>query len=55
MHIFYNIIHKKQHNYSKKQLDGLMAQLFINPTYNNQSDTAKHIIQLMDDDIKKLE
>ena len=35
----YTIIHTKQNNYSKHQLDSLMSDLFINPTYNGQSET----------------
>jgi len=37
--ILYGIIHDKQNNYSKKQLDSIMSELFINPTYNGQSET----------------
>lgn len=35
----YTIIHTKQNNYSNRQLDSLMSDLFINPTYNGQSET----------------
>jgi uncharacterized membrane-anchored protein YhcB (DUF1043 family) len=35
----YNIIHTKQNYYSNRQLDSLMSDLFINPTYNGQSET----------------
>ncbi len=37
--IFYTIIHTKQNPYNKKQLDSLMSEFFINPTYNGQSET----------------
>jgi len=37
--VFYNLIHTKQNNYSNQQLDSLMGNLFINPTYNGQSET----------------
>jgi len=37
--VLYSIIHAKDYNYSKQQLDSLMSDLFINPTYNGQSET----------------
>ncbi len=37
--ILYKIIHTEQKNFSKQQLDSLMSDLFINPTYNGQSET----------------
>lgn len=37
--ILYNIIHTKENPYSKHQLDSLTSELFINPTYNGQSET----------------
>jgi len=35
----YHIIPTKENKYSKDQLDSLMSDLFINPTYNGQSET----------------
>jgi len=35
----YGVIHGRKQNYSKKQLDSLIATLFLNPTYNGQSET----------------
>ena len=35
----YGIIKNEQNNYSKKQLDSIMSELLINPTYNGQSET----------------
>jgi hypothetical protein len=37
--ILYGIMHTKQNNYSKKQLDSILSELLINPTYNGQSET----------------
>jgi hypothetical protein len=37
--VFYDLIHIEQNDYSNRQLDSLMADLFINPTYNGQSET----------------
>ena len=37
--ILYGIMHTKQNHYSKKQLDSIISELFINPTYNGQSET----------------
>jgi hypothetical protein len=37
--ILYGIMYTKQNNYSKKQLDSIISELFINPTYNGQSET----------------
>ena len=33
----YRLIGNDQHNYSKTELDSVLAILFINPTYNNQT------------------
>lgn len=37
--ILYGLIQTHQNNYSKKQLDSIVSELFINPTYNGQSET----------------
>lgn len=37
--ILYGIMNTKQQNYTKKQLDSIVSELFINPTYNGQSET----------------
>ena len=37
--LLYTIIGNEQSHYTKKQLDSLLAVLFINPTYNGQSET----------------
>ena len=37
--VLYSIMNTKHHNYSKKQLDSIISELFINPTYNGQSET----------------
>ena len=34
---FYQIINNPSHGYSEVQLDSIMANLFINPTYNNKT------------------
>ena len=37
--ILYKIIQTKENPYSQKQLDSLLGELLINPTYNGQSET----------------
>jgi hypothetical protein len=37
--LLYKIIQTDDHGFSKKQLDSIMATLFINPTYNNKTGT----------------
>ena len=37
--ILYSIINTNQNSYSKKQLDSIISELFVNPTYNGQSET----------------
>lgn len=37
--LLYGIIQDEDHGFSNKQLDSIMATLFINPTYNNKTGT----------------
>jgi len=37
----YKIIQTEDHGFSNKQLDSIMATLFINPTYNNKTGTLE--------------
>lgn len=37
--VIYKIIHTKQNPYTEKQLDSLLGEIIINPTYNGQSET----------------
>ncbi|WP_370476951.1 DUF6090 family protein [Tamlana flava] len=37
--VIYEVIHTKRNPYTEKQLDSLISELLINPTYNGQSET----------------